>query len=585
MSPEIRHGLSMRAKIIIAFCTLSAVVSLALGATTYEILNRNLLRELQNRVRSLAQTGSMLLDRSALRRLSAATRQGLPADRVAALEQSADFRKISDQLNSLRDTEKALIRYVYTFVATRDENAALFLVDADVLEDTAAGAEDISHLGSRFDVTDYPVARQALRESKPLVEPEYTYDEEFQVNSISGYAPVLDADGKQLAVLGLDMVDTDARGILRDVTRVSLVVAAAALAISIATSVLLGTFFTRGIIHLAEVVRSFDVEQNVDVRAEVRSRDEVGRLGLSFNQMADLIQRYAGDQKKLLEAAGRFVPHDFLRFLQKKSITEVKLGDQVAREMTVLFSDIQSFTELSEKIGPEKTFNFLQSYLSRVGPVIRGHRGFIDKYIGDSIMGLFPEQPDDAVRAAVAIRAELVEYNRDRANMRYDPIAIGIGIHTGSVILGILGEEQRVDGTVISDAVNLCSRLESLTRRYGSSVLVTGDTLSRMEKSRAFHTRFVDRVRVKGRSKTTLVYEVLDGDPLVEQKIGAKAEWDRAVQLYYDKQFAPAYKALSELRKLTPGDRVVEDYLRRCVRLIKHGVPEAWDGVESFEAK
>ncbi len=587
MSPEIRRGLSMRAKIIIAFCALSALVSFALGVTTYEILNRNLLHELQNRVRSLAQTGSMLLDRGALRRLSAAARPGLPADRVSALEQSADFRRISDQLNALRDTEKSLIRFVYTFVPTPDENLALYLVDADVLQDTASGAKDISHLASDFDVTDFPVARQALRENTVLVEPRYTYDEEFKVNSITGYAPVLDAGGQPLAVLGLDMVDTDARLVLRGVTRVSLVVAVAALAVSIATSVVLGTLFTRGIIHLDEVVRTFDVERNVDVRAEVRSRDEVGRLGLSFNQMADLVQRYAGDQEALLKAYGRFVPYDFLRFLEKKSITDVKLGDQVAREMTVMFSDIQSFTTLSEKMGPEENFNFLNSYLSRVGPEIRANRGFIDKYIGDSIMALFPEQPDDAVRAAIGMRAKLMEYNRHRAATHYDPIAIGIGIHTGRLMLGTIGEQERMDGSVISDAVNLCSRLESLTRLYGGSVLVTGVTLSRMENARAFHTRFVDRVRVKGRTESVLVYEVLDGDTpeIVERKIGARAEWTQAVNLYYDKQFAAAHKALSALGKRDPNDRVIELYLKRCARLIKDGVPQGWEGVESIEVK
>ena len=166
MSPEIRPGLSMRAKIIIAFCALSALVSLALGLTTYAILNRNLLHELQNRVRNLAQTGSMLLDRGALRRLSAATRPGLADDRVTALERSTDFRTVSDQLNRLRDTEKTLIRFVYTFVPTPDEDLALYLVDADVIEDTARGAEDISHLGSDFDVTEFPVARQALHDKK-----------------------------------------------------------------------------------------------------------------------------------------------------------------------------------------------------------------------------------------------------------------------------------------------------------------------------------------------------------------------------------------------------------------------------------
>ena len=109
------------------------------------------------------------------------------------------------------------------------------------------------------------------------------------------------------------------------------------------------------------------------------------------------------------------MPHDFLRFLGKGSIIEVKLGDQVQKEMTVLFSDIRSFTTLSEYMTPEENFKFLNSYLNRIGPEIRSHNGFIDKYIGDAIMALFPERPDDAVRAAVAMREKLREYNDERA--------------------------------------------------------------------------------------------------------------------------------------------------------------------------
>ncbi len=205
----------MRAKIIIVFCGLSVLVSLALGFSTYRTLNRSLFRELQNRVRNLADAGSLALDRGALRRLAAVVRQGLPPDSVAAPERSREFQLVSAQLNRLRQTEKALIRFVYTFVPTSDPDTALYLADADVLEDLASGVEEVSHIGSELDIARFPVARQAFAGRSALVETEYSRDEEFDVNSVTGYAPVFDADGSTLlAVLELDMVDTDARRIV-----------------------------------------------------------------------------------------------------------------------------------------------------------------------------------------------------------------------------------------------------------------------------------------------------------------------------------------------------------------------------------
>jgi class 3 adenylate cyclase len=577
----------MRAKITAAFCVLSVLVSVSLGLATYRMLSTALFRELQSRVRDLAESGGLTLDRDALKRLAVATRQELAADRAAALEQSGDFGRISAQLNRLRDIEKSLIRYVYTFVPTADENTALYLVDADVLEDVAAGAEEVSHIGSAFDVSEFPVARQALASRVSLVESEYTYDEEFGVRSVTGYAPILDEDGATLlAVLGMDMVDTDARAILQRVTRLSLVVAALALAVSVATSVVFGTLFTRGIIQLDQVVRTFD-ERNLGVRAEVRTRDEVGRLGLSFNQMAGMIQKYAAEQQALLKAYGRFVPVDFLRFLGKERITDVQLGDQVAREMTVLFSDIRSFTELSEAMSPEENFKFLNDFLSRVSPEIRAHRGFIDKYIGDAIMALFSEEPDDAVQAAVGMKDRLIGYNARRAAAGQQAVRVGIGIHTGRLMLGTLGEQERMDGTVISDAVNLCSRVESLARFYGDAVLITHVTLSRLKRARAFHSRLVARVRVKGRKESVPIYEVFDGDPprIFEQKLATLGEWKKGLALYYNRDFESAFKTLVRLHKASPQDAVIERVARRCAAAIRNGVPEGWDGVEVIDVK
>ena len=591
-------SVSLRVKIILAFCALSALVSLGLTLSTYQILNRNLFQELRSRVRELAEIGSLILDRQAMQRLATQAGQPLSEEQVRAIEQGADFALISEQLNRIRAVEPKLVRYIYTYAATDDPNLARYLVDGDVLEDLAelerkraAGEEAeeqvISHFASPFDISEFPVARQALQETKTLVEPAYSYDAEFQVNSVSGYAPILAEDGRTLlAVLGLDMVDTDVRAVLRRTTALSFLIAGLALLLAIGTSVGMGAAFTQGIVALDRVVRRFG-EQNFAARVRVRSRDEIGRLGLSFNRMAELIQRHSSEMEALLGAYGRFVPRDFLRFLQKESIVEVRLGDQVEREMTVLFSDIRSFTELSESMSPEQTFRFLNSYLSRIGPEIRTHHGFIDKYIGDAVMALFPERPDDAVNAAIAMRRTLREYNQHRASSGYAPIEVGIALNTGRLMLGTVGEQERMDGTVIADSVNLASRLEGLSRLYGSTILITGPTLSLLENPRQHHTRFIDRVRVRGRQEPVLIYEVFDGEPpeTIERRQALRSAFTEALNKYYGRDFIGCFRRLRSLKDKDPRDPLIDLYLHRAALLIRRGVPEGWQGVEVIDIK
>ena len=124
------------------------------------------------------------------------------------------------------------------------------------------------------------------------------------------------------------------------------------------------------------------------------------------------------------------------------------MGDQTKTEMSVMFCDIRSFTELSESMTPEEIFKFLNAYLKRVGPIIRNNNGFIDKFMGDGIMALFPLNPEDAVLAAVQMQSAVMEYNVLRTKSNYKPIQIGIGIHVGNLMLGTIGEANRMDATV-----------------------------------------------------------------------------------------------------------------------------------------
>lgn len=271
-------------------------------------------------------------------------------------------------------------------------------------------------------------------------------------------------------------------------------------------------------------------------------------------------------ESELTDAYGRFVPHQFLNLLGYESIIDVNLGDQVQEEMSVLFADIRDFTTLSETMTPQENFNFINAYLSRMEPAITSNNGFIDKYIGDAIMALFSDFADDAVKAGIAMLHILTNYNQDRQRVGYVPIQIGIGINSGSLMLGTVGGKSRMDSTVISDAVNLASRIEGLTKDYSVPLLISQQTLDRLRNPDDYAIRMVDKVQVKGKSQYVVVYEVFDADP-PEIKSAKRANlpvYTEAMLLCERKQFREAGKLFEECLRTNPSDQVARIYLKRC---------------------
>jgi len=319
----------------------------------------------------------------------------------------------------------------------------------------------------------------------------------------------------------------------------------------------------------------------------VRTNDEIGTLAEGFNDMSNRLQSYFRSLSDINAANARFVPRQFLEFLGKESITDIRLGDQVQKEMTILFSDIRDFTTISEKMTPKENFDYLNSYLGYMEPVIRMNNGFIDKFIGDSIMALFPDNSEDAINSAIEMRIKLTEFNEIMEQFGKPPINSGIGIHTGMLMLGIIGGEGRMDGTVISDAVNLTSRIEGLTKIYGCSVVITEDTLININDPSHYHFRFLDVVKVKGKKEAVYIFEIIDGEPesVKTLKIQTKDIYNKAIQHYKKREFKEAVAIFRNINAINPHDKVIKLYMERCDRFIHSGVPEHWDGVESFDYK
>ncbi|OQW93495.1 MAG: hypothetical protein BWK79_10815 [Beggiatoa sp. IS2] len=287
-------------------------------------------------------------------------------------------------------------------------------------------------------------------------------------------------------------------------------------------------------------------------------------------------------------AYSNFVPLEFLKLLEKESIVDVRLGDHVQKRMAILFADIRSFTTLSESMTPKENFDFINAYLGRVSPVIRKHNGFIDKYIGDAIMALFPATADDAVQAAIEIHHQLVLFNQERQEKNLQPIKIGIGIHTGTLMLGTIGEEKRMEGTVISDAVNLASRLEGLTKLYGAALIISGDVLTEIVDVSRYRYRFLGKVRVMGKQEAAHIFEVIDAEADEEirhQKIVLEPAFEQAIDMYYQRRFKQAITQFQYLLDQLPQDKAASFFLERCQYYLEHDVPSNWEGIEMLAEK
>ncbi len=296
-------------------------------------------------------------------------------------------------------------------------------------------------------------------------------------------------------------------------------------------------------------------------------------------------------QQKVNTVTAKFVPNAFLQSLGKKDIMEVKLGDAVEEETTVMFSDIRDYTTLSENMTPQETFQFVNAFNRRMGPVIQENRGFVNQYLGDAIMALFKNSAKDGLIAAIQMQQTLTVYNQERMSERLQPIRLGIGLHTGPLIMGIIGDEQRMDAATISDTVNTASRIESLTKYFKTNILLSAESLARVHHSEgfkpseqfaAFHTRFLGRVQLKGKKEPTDIYECFDGDlpEAFEQKANSQSRFAEGMDHYLTKEFAASVAAFEEVLVVSPEDLTARLFLEKAKGYLMKGVPEDWSGVE-----
>lgn len=291
--------------------------------------------------------------------------------------------------------------------------------------------------------------------------------------------------------------------------------------------------------------------------------------------LADLDRRNK-DLEETNQATRRFVPFEFLRLLGKDSIRDVRHGEHLEVVMSVMFCDIRGFTTLAEQLGPGETFAFINRFLGHMEPQIHGHEGFIVDIMGDGIMALFAGSPSDTVASALGMLEALQSFNAELAREGRDPMRVGIGIHTGRLMLGTIGGKERLGANVVGDPANLASRVEGMTKLYGASIMISGDTFAALPSDGRWSIRELDRVRAKGKRESITVYEVREA-----AAIDTQASFPQALAAFR----AGDLQRAKELFSACEGDRAAALYVERCTALLASGLPEGWSGVTDLDTK
>ena len=468
-------------------------------------------------------------------------------------ETGAEYQKLCDKLSIINSDHKSEWSddYIFSLIYRFDDSKAAFLTSDDrlVVPMCTRGeiySEEISPDSEDFFFTENIISFIASDSAK---------------SKISAFRKISDKDNTGKIFLRVTTSNTRFWYQRRQLFLRLIMFSALLIIIRIIPTLITSLLFSRTIKKATKVVKRIS-EGDLTARIRYKSDDELGEICNEVNSMGKSLEELFREKDKTEKFYYKFVPEQFRKLLGKEKFTELALGDSSSRELTVLFCDIRSFSINSEMMTAKENFEFVNIIYGIAGPIIRENGGFVDKYIGDAIMALF-ENADDAVRSGIEIYRSIVLDPNTAERLGVRDINIGIGIHSGMAQIGIVGETERLSGTVISDTVNLSSRLESLTKQYKTAMLISKDTVDRMSDPDSLNLRYLGIVQVAGVNEVKAVYEVLDCLPDEERESRQENTSDlrEAIRLFALGRRDETVEMFRSIKEAGKGDYVTDLYL------------------------
>ncbi|MBR4406934.1 MAG: hypothetical protein IKT27_01320 [Clostridia bacterium] len=290
----------------------------------------------------------------------------------------------------------------------------------------------------------------------------------------------------------------------------------------------------------------------------------LNKINSNFKEKDNIIQKTNTEYEK-------FVPKQFLKFLGKNSILELELGNQVKKEVTTMYVDIHNSTNISTTLSLEENFNYINGYLNIVSPIIRKHGGFVDKYLGDGILAVFIK-PQNALECSKAIYKIIESQN---ANTKMQPnLDVYISINTGEVVFGIVGEEERKSPTIISDTVNLVSKMEEFNKYFGSKIIFSKRTLNSLKIDYPLSYRYVGSLTLGDKEYLSLFESLECYSKKKREKLeDTKTMFEQAVRYFNLNKCHQAKDLFEKILKLVRDDKVAYMYFNKCEQSVCGDAP------------
>ncbi len=313
------------------------------------------------------------------------------------------------------------------------------------------------------------------------------------------------------------------------------------------------------------------------VQTHLKLRDAMIQLENYADFLDHRARKRTKDFSSLNEALSKFVPHSFLRAIGKDDITAVQRGDHVFGEMTIMRYDVRAFTRLAAQMTTREVFDFANALHGRMTPIVREHGGFVQQYQGDAAICVFAADPAAAVRCGVAMQHRLTSYNRERESKGRETLRMGIGLHSGPLMLGVLGDDERWESGVPSETVNTTTHVEAATKHFGVGLVISGATAHQIDLS-THRVRFLSEVQVQGKQAALRLYEVYDADPpdLADTKLRMDPRYEDGRQHFASGDYASAVKCFTDVLMALPHDLATRQYLKIAAQYLleRRGPPE-----------
>ncbi|MBI4640472.1 MAG: adenylate/guanylate cyclase domain-containing protein, partial [Candidatus Tectomicrobia bacterium] len=313
-------------------------------------------------------------------------------------------------------------------------------------------------------------------------------------------------------------------------------------------------------------------------------------LAIMLNQSAITLFKFLTEekQKRMIRRAFQYYLHPSVVDQVSSNPQLLKLGGE-EKELTVLFSDIRSFSTISERLTPEELVHLLNEYLTAMTRIVLNDNGLLDKYIGDAIMAVYgaplptTDHAYQACHTALDMMAALKELQKSWGERGLPLINIGIGINTAMMVVGNMGSDLRFDYTVMGDGVNLASRLEGVNKEYKTNIIIGESTW--VEVKDRIATRELDVIQVKGKEKPTRIFEVVGFHPLSHDQTVKVTLFEEGIHAYRVQQWEKAIRLFQQTLEKAPGDFPGQLYIHRCQEFMADPPPRDWDGVYIMKTK